>query len=125
MVMKQRGRLSAAQQTLDLVHPRPPGERARLAFDPPQPPPHLGKPERQIWDDIFKDYELESRASVAVLATALEAHQRARECREIILRDGPTVTGRDGQLRVHPLLAVERDARAAWLTGLKTLGLDL
>jgi hypothetical protein len=56
-----------------------------------------------------------------VLSTALEAHQRARECREVILRDGPTVTGRDGQLRVHPVLAVEHDARAAWVS--KLLGL--
>ena len=36
-----------------------------------------------------------------------------------------TVTGRDGQAKVHPLLAVERDARQAWLAGIKALGLEL
>src|SRR5262245_11217449 len=56
------------------------------------------------------------RARKTVLTTALEAHQRARECREAILREGMTVTGRDGQAKVHPLLAVERDGRSrSWL----------
>jgi hypothetical protein len=36
-----------------------------------------------------------------------------------------TVVGRDGQAKVHPLLAVERDARAAWLAAIKALGLEL
>jgi hypothetical protein len=34
-----------------------------------------------------------------------------------------TTVGRDGQPRVNPLLAVERDARSAFLTGLKQLKL--
>jgi len=55
----------------------------------------------------------------------LEAHQRARECREAILREGMTVVGRDGQAKVHPLLAVERDARQAFLSAVRTLGLEL
>jgi hypothetical protein len=59
------------------------------------------------------------------LATALEAHQRARECREAIAAEDMTLTGRDGQAKVHPLLAVERDARAQWLAGIKALGLEL
>ncbi len=56
---------------------------------------------------------------------ALEAHQRARECREQIDRDGLTIEGRDGQVKVHPLVAAERDARAAWLSAIKALGLEL
>jgi hypothetical protein len=63
------------------------------------------------------------RAAVAVLATALEAHRRSRECREAILREGMTITGRDGQAKAHPLLAVERDARRAFLAAVRALGL--
>jgi len=93
--------------------------------EPPAPPDHLGEPERQIWRGIFHDYGLSADVATAVLASALEAHQRARECREAIDRDGMTIAGRDGQTKVHPLLAVERDARAQWLAGIKALGLEL
>ena len=71
------------------------------------------------------DYAPLTEAAQAVLASSLEAHQRAREAREAIGREGMTVIGRDGQLRVHPLAAVERDARAAFLAGIKALGLEL
>ena len=50
---------------------------------------------------------------------------RARLAREAIAREGMTTTGRDDQVKAHPLLAVERDARQAWLAGIKTLGLEL
>ena len=93
--------------------------------DPTPPPDHLGEPERQIWAGVFRDFDISTDAGIAVLTTSLEAHQRARECREAILKDGMVVTGRDGQAKVHPLLSVERDARAAWLAGLRTLGLEL
>lgn len=63
--------------------------------------------------------------AAAVLLTALEAHGRARQCRETIDREGLTVTGRDNQVKPHPLLAAERDARAQWLAGVKALGLEL
>jgi P27 family predicted phage terminase small subunit len=119
----QRGRKSRA--ALELSHPQPANDRPHPAFDPPQPPSHLGEPERQIWADVFSDYELESKASIAVLATSLEAHMRARLAREAIAREGMTTTGRDDQVKAHPLLAVERDARQAWLAGIKTLGLEL
>jgi P27 family predicted phage terminase small subunit len=85
----------------------------------------LGKPEKEIWRGVFDDYNLPTKAAVAVLTTALEAHQRQREAREAIKRDGMTVMGRDGQIKVHPLLAVERDARQAWFAGIKALGLEL
>jgi P27 family predicted phage terminase small subunit len=94
-------------------------------IEPPPPPAHLGEPERAIWRHVFEDFSGTSRLASDVLRTGLESHQRARECREVIERNGATVDGRDGQLRAHPLLAVERDSRAAWLQAVKLLGLEL
>jgi P27 family predicted phage terminase small subunit len=74
---------------------------------------------------VLDDYERKTRTAINVLATCLEAHMRAREARELVEREGMTVVGRDGQTKVHPLLAVERDARQAWLAGIKALGLEL
>jgi len=117
--MAQRGRKSAAAlalvpDELETLHPHP-------EFEPPPPPAHLGKPEQQIWRDVFRDFSLTARISSAILATALEAHQRAREAREIINAEGMII----GQGRVHPLLAIERDARHAWLAAIKALRLEL
>jgi hypothetical protein len=89
------------------------------------PTDHLGEPERQIWDHVFADYQLSNQTAIDVSVTALEAHQRAREAREAVGREGMTITGRDGQAKGHPLLAVERDARQAWLAGIKAPGLEL
>ena len=122
LVMAQRGRKSAA--ALALVPLEPASLRQRHQFDPPSPPAHLGRPEQQIWRDVFSDFSLTARISGAVLATALEAHQRAREARETIASEG-MIVGRAGQGKVHPLLAVERDARQAWLSAIKALGLEL
>jgi P27 family predicted phage terminase small subunit len=124
--MLQRGRKSRAQLAVmgfdhDTCQPHP----AAAEFASPAPPGHLGEPEQQIWRDVFADFNLQTKAANHVLVSALEAHQRARECREAIAADGMTVTGRDGQTKVHPLLAVERDARQAWLSGLRALGLEL
>ena len=90
-----------------------------------QPPAHLGETERRIWKRVLVDHQLSSDVAFAILTTSLEAHMRAREAREAITRDGMVVTGRDGQQKAHPLLATERDARAAWLQGLKMLELEL
>jgi len=118
---QQRGRKSAA--ALALVHHEPPTILSQREFDPPSPPAHLGKPEQQIWRDVFSDFSLTARISAAVLTTALEAHMRARLARTIIDAEGMIVGPGPG--KVHPLLAVERDARQAWLAGVKALGFEL
>jgi P27 family predicted phage terminase small subunit len=66
-----------------------------------------------------------SRASFAVLVAGLEAHQRAREAREIIAAEGMVVTGRDGQVKAHPLINAERDARRAFAQTFKQLGIKI
>lgn len=117
--MKQRGRKSAASLSVlrgpHLVASRPADVR-------PPPPPHLGEPERAIWDAITGEWKGTS-ASFFVLVSTLEAHQRAREAREVIGEEGMTIVGRDGQPKAHPLCSVERDARAAFQRGLKQLGI--
>jgi P27 family predicted phage terminase small subunit len=117
--MGSRGRKSAAELRVIRSDPEPKSPQ------PPSPPSHLGAPEQQLWADIHRDFSFDTKAAVAVLRTALEAHQRARECRERIACEGMTVEGRDGQVKVHPLVAAERDSRAAWLSAIKSLGLEL
>ncbi|MGM4886342.1 hypothetical protein [Tardiphaga sp. 11_C7_N12_6] len=91
----------------------------------PSTPKHLETPERRMWRDWTAAHRFEDEASLALLRTTLEAHQRGRHCREAIDKDGEAVTDRFGQLKPHPLLAAERDARSAFFAGMKSLNLDL
>jgi P27 family predicted phage terminase small subunit len=100
--------------------------RPQLVAAPTRRPPapdHLDKPEQKIWKHVLDDYGL-ANIAIDVLVSALEAHQRSRQCREVIDRDGMTVVGRDNQVKPHPLLSAERDARGQWLAAIKALGLD-
>lgn len=98
---------------------------ARTARDTPEAPPHLAQPERDLWLRIVSEYRFDGSASLSLLGTAMEAHQRARRCREAVDKDGESVRDRFGQVRGHPLLPAERDARAAYLAALRMLNLDI
>lgn len=97
----------------------------RPGAKPVEAPAHLERQEKRMWRDITAANRFEDPASTAMLRTALEAHQRARRCREQVDRDGEAVKDRWDQLKPHPLLAAERDARAAFLSAMKALNLDL
>ena len=97
----------------------------RPSREVPAPPTHLEEPEQALWRELNESHDFEDAASLALLRTALEAHQRARRCREAVDRDGEAVRDRFGQLKPHPLLTAERDARSAFLAGMKALNLDL
>lgn len=102
---------------------RAPIARPRRAAPPP--PTHLEPPERALWSEVHAAFVLDDAASLALFRSALEAHQRARRCREAIDRDGEAVRDRWNQLKPHPLLSAERDARAAFLAAMRALNLDL
>lgn len=91
----------------------------------PPAPRHLQAPERALWRDLVAEYTFDDAASLALLRSALEAHQRARRCRLAIDRAGQEWKDRFGQLRAHPLLGAERDARSAFLAAMRALNLDL
>ena len=88
-------------------------------------PGHLSKEAKKIWKGIISEYEMVDVAGLKILRVALEAFDRAQGAREKIDLDGMTVEDKWGQIKPHPLLSCERDSRAAFLSGLKALNLDL
>lgn len=88
------------------------------------PPSHFEDIEKSLWRDVTGKFGFDA-ASLALLSTSLDAHARARNCRDRIDIDGPVTADRWGQLRPHPLLPAEAQARAAFLAGWKSLGLNI
>jgi hypothetical protein len=87
-------------------------------------PKHLQLTERRLWTAIVKENQFEGEAAFALLRATLESHQRARLCREAIESEGATYLDRFDQPKPHPLLASERDARSAFIAGMRALNLD-
>jgi len=77
------------------------------------------------WGKICREYEIDDDAGRLLLQTALEAFDRMRRCQDRIARDGEAVKDRFGQLKAHPLLAAERDARSQMLAALRQMNLDV
>ena len=84
-------------------------------FDP-KPPRHLSKEARQLWLELIAEYAIDDAAGLLLLQTGLEAFDRMREAQAQIKRDGATVKDRFDQIKAHPQITVERDARAAMLS---------
>jgi len=91
----------------------------------PPPPDHLRPPEADLWNRLVATYSLSDVAAMSLLQTAMDSHARARQAREQIDAQGMTTTDRWGQIKPHPLLAAERDARAAYLVAMRALNLDV
>lgn len=91
----------------------------------PRAPAHLSKEAKQLWKKLTGEYQLDDQAGIVILTQALEAFDRVRGCQARIAEDGETIVDRFGQIKSHPLLATERDSRAAMLNALKALNLDL
>lgn len=102
----------------------PPAAAAEV--DEAGPPPHLSEEARREWLRLTEEYDLEDSAARLILTTAFEAFDRMRGAqRDLAAAGGCTFKDRFNKPKVHPAVAVERDARAAWLAALKQLNLDL
>ena len=88
-------------------------------------PKHLSKEARRIFKDLCAEYGINDIAGLRILRVALEAFDRAQKARAAIDRDGMTFFDKFGQVKINPLIACERDSRAAFLAGLKALNLSL
>jgi hypothetical protein len=91
----------------------------------PTAPAHLSDEAQGLWTALQAAYDLDDDYGRLLLRTALEAFDRAQGARTAIERDGATVPDARGALRAHPLIAVERDARAAMISALKALRIEV
>jgi P27 family predicted phage terminase small subunit len=94
-----------------------------VADAPPQPPAHLSASARQWWESTVERYELEEH-HVRLLQLCCEAWDRGQAAREQLEAEGLTVSGREGGIRPHPCVAIERDARLAVARLVRELDLD-
>jgi len=99
-----------------------PGTESMIGRLPPAPR-HLSKAARDLFTSISRSFVMEQH-DLAVLVKALEAWDRADQARTRIDTDGLMVTSRLGEPKPHPLLAIERDSRTAFLAGMRQLNLD-
>lgn len=87
-------------------------------------PKHLSRAAGELYRAVMAAYDLEAH-HVAILVKSLEAHDRGEAAREIVAREGLLIDSRLGERKPHPAVAIERDSRAAFLAGVRQLGLDL
>ena len=90
----------------------------------PIAPRGLSPEARKWWKKLLEEYSIEDQAGLLILQVALEAFDRMRQAQSQVEKDGPTILDRFDQLKAHPMLTVERDARSQMMQALKSLNLD-
>lgn len=91
----------------------------------PAAPSRFHAVEKALWDQFVRESVFDMKAGLSLLESALDAHARARECREAIAREGLSfVDAKTGSIKSHPLLSVERDARSSYLHHMRALRLE-
>jgi P27 family predicted phage terminase small subunit len=88
-------------------------------------PAHLDETEAALFRRLVQEFAIDDSGSISLLTVACEAHQRMREAREQVAEDGTTFKDRFGQLRQHPAVAIERDARNDFLRAMRVLNLKV
>jgi P27 family predicted phage terminase small subunit len=87
-------------------------------------PKHLRRATKQFWEGVLRDFALEEH-HIRLLTAACEAWDRAVQAREAVERDGMFLKNRHGELKSHPGLLIERDARSLFSRLLRELNLDV
>ncbi len=87
-------------------------------------PKHLARATRKWFRDVVGTWGLEEH-HIRILIGACEAWDRGVQAREVIDREGLTFEDRFGAPRARPEIAVERDARIAFLRAVRELDLDV
>jgi P27 family predicted phage terminase small subunit len=88
-----------------------------------EPPSHLSPSAQDWWRTTLDAYILQEH-HLRLLQLCCEAWDRSQAARAQIDREGLTVPGREGGMRPHPAIAIERDARLAVSRLVRELDLD-
>lgn len=120
--MNKPGRKSVAE--LAIVRQQGEANLPEVSKAPPKAPAHLSPDARAWWASVVQDYELEPH-HVHLLQSAAEAWDRMQQARKALAdHGGLTFTGANGDLKTHPAVAIERDARIAFARLVRELDLD-
>ena len=88
----------------------------------PKPPATLSKKSAAYFKKFVDEYEIDE-AAIEVLIRVCESIDRADEAAAGLKAHGSLITkDRFGCDRAHPLVMIERQARAAIIDGIKSLG---
>lgn len=88
-----------------------------------EPPAHLAPETADWWRTVLAGFDLEAH-HLRLLRLACEAWDRTQQAREILDRDGLTISTADGGMKAHPAVAIERDSRLAFARLVRELDLD-
>src|SRR5262245_44084822 len=95
----------------------------KIVADPTPPPSHLSPSARQWWETTVEAYVLQEH-HLRLLQLACEAWDETQKARAQLQDEGLTVPGREGGIRPHPCVAIERDARLTVARLVRELDLD-
>ena len=88
-------------------------------------PKTLSKEAKSWWTRLVDEYDIRDPGGELLLETALGAFDRMREAQQQLERDGPVLSDRFGQRKIHPATVLERDSRAGLIAALRQLNLDV
>ena len=89
------------------------------------PPRHLSKCAASWWQDVTADYSLEAH-HLKLLQAACEAWDTMQAARRALSdHGGLTFTDASGNIKAHPAVAMQRDARVAFARLVRELDLDV
>jgi phage terminase small subunit len=91
----------------------------------PKAPAGLSAPARKLWAEIQAGFSICDPAGLAILGEALRSFERSEQARRDVEKHGVSTRDKYGQTRVNPAANIERDSRAAFLSGLKALRVDI
>jgi phage terminase small subunit len=119
--MGKRGPKSVAELTV--IRSARHAHRPAFADDPPSPPAHLSPETKDWWNDILEAHPLASH-ELRSLQAAGEAWDRCQQARVALAEHGLVYTDAKGMVRARPEVAIERDARVAFLRAVRELKID-
>ena len=90
----------------------------------PQPPNHLSPEVCEWWLAVVRDFALEPH-HLRLLQSACESWDRAQQARaELAKHGGLTFRDKNGTVRAHPAVAMERDSQIRFARLVRELDLD-
>jgi hypothetical protein len=90
-----------------------------------KPPKYLRAPGRKFYQSIADEYGITDAAGAALLLRAAECVDRLDAAHASIAEHGELVMDRYGAPKLSPACALEKEARAGFLSAMRALNLDV